>query len=257
MATLPRRERPILDPTKEGDIREKLGELAGNLLALEINTILKTSMTATKMPAYAHALLDIAGDYDAKLATLGAEARSAREPPLPEGQREASFQEFNDLRERAKRRICQLEKKPGDPQEATIALPDDVLPDAAINMLSRILDNSDQLKGLFLALEAREGAQRFTRTDAPSIRLLPNEAVMLRKIWELGTEQIAIQTVVYLDGDVITRLGPDLLLPSKRPLIEIHNSAVRTSTDLWHTLIEVLGSFMNSIGQLVFGRRST
>ena len=50
---------------------------------------------------------------------------------------------------------------------------------------------------------------------------------MIRKVWELGTEVIAMQTIVQVDGDVITRLNPTYMNEKRYPNLQTyHNEGV-------------------------------
>ncbi|MEP7126689.1 MAG: hypothetical protein ABJE95_37505 [Byssovorax sp.] len=84
---------------------------------------------------------------------------------------------------------------------------------------------------------------------------LPVDALLaLRKMREIGTRQIAMQTVIHVDGDVITRIHPDHAGPAGRELVVIHQAAVLTSTRSWQSLIGTLGAFLEGVGRLFFGR---
>lgn len=229
-------EQPAL---AEAGLRGQLERVAKNLFTLEVNTILKDGMTATRMPSSGHALIDIVNDYDTKLCELGSTS-------VPAATGCASFAVFDALRTRAK---AIYENAPG-------ARRTDLMYSAsALLMLCRIRDNSDQLKGVMTALSEREKRLvTFTRDDAPIVRLLPIEIMIVRKIWEIGTEEIAMQTVIQLDGDVVTRLQHLYAQQKDHPLVAIHNSAVSTAIGTWNHLVDTLGSFISGVAQLFLHR---
>jgi hypothetical protein len=88
------------------------------------------------------------------------------------------------------------------------------------------------------------------------MELLPDELVMLRKTWDIGLQQIVYQTVIQLDGDVITRIQSAFAEPNERNrhLLEIHTTAVATSTAFWKGLVDLIGSFLSGIVHLLPGK---
>jgi hypothetical protein len=236
------KQQPVRDASASGDeagLALQLRRVAKNLLALEVNTIFKENITATHVPSASHALIDIVNDYDATLRELGA---------APAGQTSgtASLAVFDELRVRAS---AIHEGDAGARREGVDYGPSTLL------MLCRIRDNCDQLKGIFQALEHREGAPPvFTRSAAPHVTLVPVEVMTIRKIWEIGTEEIAMQTVIQLDGDVVTRLQRAYARVKDDPVIAVHNSAVATSVGTWNRLVDTLGAFMSGAAHLFLGK---
>jgi hypothetical protein len=86
--------------------------------------------------------------------------------------------------------------------------------------------------------------------DAPAkpkpLRLAAPELVLIRKIWELGCEQIVMQTVVQLDGDVVTRLSADIESDQHQLIHRLHADGVRVATHSWQFLVETLVGFAKS-----------
>ena len=93
----------------------RLENLINDLFSLEVNTIIKQGMLATKMPNPAHALIDVAIDYSIALCRLGGE------PGTSEG--EASFRVFDDLRQGAARRARALQGLSEDKAIAKTQMP--------------------------------------------------------------------------------------------------------------------------------------
>ena len=85
-------------------------------------------------------------------------------------------------------------------------------------------------------------------TKDDQMALTDKQKVLIRKTWELGTEEVAIQTVIYLDGDVITRLQPRYYLEQdKQALIQIHNRSVETSITFWGNLVKLAETFVATL----------
>ncbi|MBE2221332.1 MAG: hypothetical protein IAF02_07315 [Anaerolineae bacterium] len=103
----------------------------------------------------------------------------------------------------------------------------------------------------------------YTRSDLVNkagIQPLPlrdSEMVMIRKVWELGTEVIAMQTIVQVDGDVITRLNPIYLDETTYPrLHDYHNKGVNIALEHWSSLVNVAKELIIATARGISGRLS-
>jgi hypothetical protein len=198
------------------EFRDKFGDVVRGLLSLEINTIIKPNMMATRMPSPAEAMHQVAAEYQGWL--------NERKPGVPPPPLSIQPEYFEQLRQHA--------DKLG--QQSGISRADAL-------MVARIAANSAQLRELHPKL----------MKDMPD----PDEVVQLRKIWEIGTEEIALQTVVYLDGDVVVRVRPEYASGDHAHLLAIHATAVRTSLSFWKSLTELVRTLFDTVWtQLTKGR---
>lgn len=223
----------------------RLENLITDLFSLEVNTIIKQGMLATKMPNPAHALIDVAIDYSIALCRLGGEPGNA------EG--EASFRVFDELREGAARRARALQGLSEDKAVAKTQMPKSLSDSAAADvlLLCRIRDTSDQLKDIFGKSPGGK-ATRFDRNSANDFQpeqlpLTDKQRLVLRKAWEIGTEEVVLQTSVTLDGDVVSRIRPDYAMPEKRGFIEAHQRGVDTSIAFWKALVNVVRAMFGRV----------
>jgi hypothetical protein len=215
----------------------RLESLVNDLFSLEVNTIVKHGMMATKMPNVAHALIDLAIDYAVTLKHLGASTEEVKG--------EASAEIFHALRELASAEAREAQGLPRDKELAKMSnqapkrLEDDEA--ARLLMLCRIRDTSDTLKALMPGGVSfnRDTANAFQPSQLP---LTDRQRLALRKAWEIGTEEVVLQTSVYLDGDVISRLRPDYALPEKQGFLDAHQRGVNTSIAFWKSLVDVVRS---------------
>jgi hypothetical protein len=224
------------------DLRKALQRVADNLFTLEVNTIIKDNIMGTNAPSTGHALIDIVQDYETKLRDLG-EATGAQSTSLPV----ASWAKFDELRDRAGRMY--------DGKPAALA-PGRSLLRPELLMLCRIRDNCDQIKSIFEEVKKRSpgGVLTFTRQQAPEVELLPEELMSIRKIWDIGTEEIVMQTVIQLGGDVVTRLHSAYTAERYQPLVRIHDGSVSISISTWNKLVETVGAFFEFAAHLALGR---
>ena len=251
-----------------------------DLLNIEVNTLLKSGMTGRKMPAIGHAFLDIYGGYDGWLNAYGVElneqwsrfrtsdgaekfrvetaaaGKSDRwwvivdeqlvdqlviAPPL-EGVANG-VELFEEMRNRA--RIAEemhrlLEGRRGY-----------MVRDGGDVMLKRIVRNCDQLKAILeraapdmTAELSRATATGFTNVDVDSIPR--DDLIMIRKAWDIGTEVVAMQTVVQLDGDIVTRLNSAYAADRHQPVRDLHRESVGSALEHWRYLVETLVTIVKS-----------
>jgi hypothetical protein len=251
-------------------------DLFDDLLTLEVNLILKSGMTARKMPDLPHALLDIFSAYDIWLCAfagrlneawtdfLKTDAANDLDPeklahelveeregkrvliagleatPLFDEKKPISANEFDTLRERA-RTADEMNR---------LLLHNRLMPDdGSASILKRIYRNCDQIKGILegrgtdrgrkaeLSKVGRDGVSRKTaaETDLP---LTADENLVIRKAWEVGVEEVVMQTVAQLDGDVVTRVQQARMAAADRPLHELHRSGIATALEHWQFLVK-------------------
>lgn len=83
-------------------------------------------------------------------------------------------------------------------------------------------------------------ADLVTRDNIEPLPLREQDLVLIRKVWELGTEVIAMQTLVQVDGDVITRINPNFMDETRYPkLQDYHNQALSVALKHWSDLVNV------------------
>lgn len=237
------------------ELRERLDQLTGDIFALEINTVIKPNMTVTPWPGAGDGLLDIASEYSEKLSELLEllEARASDDPTLvqahalragPANQSPVMLERFDALRARASMLCAALQDAVGVTRRHGGPTGD---LERGVWMAARIRENSDQIKGIVSRVGGAD--LRLTRDDPASAALdLPaRDMARVRKIWEIGVEEVVAQTVIHLDGDVVLRIQPDYAHPDKREVMQLHNTAVQTAVGFWQTLIGVIGAGLRFI----------
>lgn len=84
-----------------------------------------------------------------------------------------------------------------------------------------------------------EPRQGITRANAGGLEfdLSPEELLVIRKAWEVGTETILMQTVAQLDGDFVTRVQPAAPGTRDEGLQTLHRLSAAGALQHWQFLI--------------------
>ncbi|MDJ0666708.1 MAG: hypothetical protein QNJ61_05510 [Desulfobacterales bacterium] len=78
------------------------------------------------------------------------------------------------------------------------------------------------------------------------LNLSPSQILRLRKAWDLGTEEIVMQTIIDIEGDVTTRIMRSFAQSPEQTVLNIHNQAVLTSTNMWKSLVKTVADMVGS-----------
>ena len=234
-------------------------EFFSDLTQLEINTIVKADMTARKMPAPGLALCEIAFTYWRTLKDIEKKIK----PGQKMGNDEEDDKIFEPSKDRTKNRIkngiCTftvLGNRAGKYAEQTSRQ------DGESIILYRIEQNSERIiqilksQALYSEPEYRMGytaekLKNLTSADKPLFGpqdFKPADMTAIRRIWDVGTETIALQTFVSLDGDVRTRVSQKYAKPEHAHMLEIHRAGMTTALATWGLLISTVVGLLGSLG---------
>ncbi len=228
-------------------LKDQFKNFFDDLLKLEINTIVKDCITGNKMSGARLGLIKIAKKYNRKLGLLDPDLKLGDEVLI------GSPESYKEIYKKVTKKINSYKelKNPTEDDNANMWL------------LYRIKDTSKKILKMFCDLRKRapaifekiEDDKSFWNEDQNNreIRLdfTTDELVIIRKAWELGTEEIAIQTVIQLDGDVTTRIQTKYAKKMYSGLNEVHNQGVATSIKFWKTLVGLVKDLVGSIFKLV------
>lgn len=213
-----------------------------DLCTLQINTIIKSQITGGTMPAIRFALYDVAKCYANKLIALGADPDEVKPGNTVIG----GYSRFELYRTVTKKLLAQLAE----------ADPDNI---HDMNMLQRIKNNSNRLKAMLTGTDdtdrnefSNQQIAEKTHAGMAELALNRDDYITLRKYWELGTEEIAIQTVVQLDGDVTTRIQPQFATEQSLTIHKLHQASVNLSYQYWKGLIELVGELFDTVLSAIF-----
>ncbi len=93
---------------------------------------------------------------------------------------------------------------------------------------------------------------------AAELPLTPDTLSMLYKAYEIGTEQIVLQTVIQIEGDVTSYITPTYLnLPDKAKeiVMGVHNRSIVTSTQFWSSLFTTVVNLAGRSFNQIFGKK--
>jgi hypothetical protein len=83
-------------------------------------------------------------------------------------------------------------------------------------------------------------------------RLDAEDAIRVRKIWEVGVERIVAQTVIQIDGDVITRIQEGLSDQQVQSLMQVQRSGIDTGVRYWSTLLDIAERLIDGLASKLF-----
>jgi hypothetical protein len=239
---------------------------ARSLLNIEVNTIVRDTMTAELAPPAPHAILDIAGEYALELTGIGVDLGSffakgaepetvavawVADPDFDSALLTVSVETFDALRWAAKKANANRGPKA------------DRIDSYHWGILQRICNNGDTVKEILkrlidTELKAYKGLNRAALVGMPIQKkdyALPVEDLLsLQKIWDVGTEIIVAQTVVHITGDVMTRVQDQLRTPQGQALFGIHQQSVDVSVSSWRFLLDAIGQIAGKVVADLFGR---
>lgn len=250
--------------------------IVDDLLSLEINIILKRGMTARKMPEPPHALLDVIGAYDTYLCQAGnrlnpvweangmppVQVRPSREtvrPQSPNRQTDPSTGRLTDLLRTASvpdvisEDIFDNLRERAVEAEAVyrrLVVEQWLVDDEMGVILTRIYRNCDQVKAMLSRPELQSVLAEGVNRDSAGALVLPlesHEIVAVRKIWEIGTESVVMQTIAQLDGDIVTRIQRGREAAAHKPLHELHREAVASALEHWQFLAQTVATFLSTV----------
>jgi hypothetical protein len=223
-----------------------MSSFKNDLLNLEINTIVKDRIGALKMPAPLKALEDIFYEYDEKIKEINKTIQAFSFSGLIYSY---NVEEKNDI-EGDKLKVYLIEVK-----NKAIALESQLKSDGLNESQSSVFmdDNSNKidnmrshLRRIITNIKQIENLKSY-RNILNNNLINKKDLVQLRKIWEIGTEDIVMQTVIQIDGDVVTRIIPEYATNENSALHKFHELGVNVSLKYWGSLIELARKLLGTV----------
>ncbi|MCS6967703.1 MAG: hypothetical protein RMJ44_00740 [Cytophagales bacterium] len=92
---------------------------------------------------------------------------------------------------------------------------------------------------------------------ADDLPFLPDMLAMIYKAYQIGTEQIVLQTVIQVEGDITSYITPQYInMPDniKEVVMNVHNRAISLSTQFWNTLFSTVMNLAGKSFNQIFTR---
>ncbi|MBL4708735.1 MAG: hypothetical protein JKY48_09900 [Flavobacteriales bacterium] len=91
--------------------------------------------------------------------------------------------------------------------------------------------------------------------DGNDLKLDLREIMMIKKAWDIGVEEIMLQTIVGIDGDVTTRILERFAKDPDKTVLDLHNEGLKTSINFWYRMVDTVTTIVGSaIGTLLSGK---
>jgi len=268
---------------------------AYDLLNIEINTIVKADMSAIKMPSSIRlALYELSTEYHNTLEDLGKlEKYEIRKPSYWEYAGIRSFEELQErardgvqMFENKLREITETDEEELNKMRKKIKILERIqfqsnqIVDIFKDLEGRLItDKTKDLPGYRIPPELikkdelekikkeERAAPHFEsekwnndiRTDRmyriDDLDLTTDQIARIRKAWEIGTEQIVMQTVIQLDGDITTRISENFAKNPNQTILKIHNDSIATSTGFWTSLFKAFAEITGETFKTILGMK--
>lgn len=250
--------------------------IAENLLTLEVNTIIKANMMATTMPSnHREAMLEISKDYHLALVEL-----DCREPIIWTSGGVMAFLELRSRAIQGSKTINDVKHLLTD-EDRQLYIEKQVILNRIQSQSEQIIsmfvslakalkidfdlqtyiksmndkantlakEQNTTVEELYKIYDLYDGENcawnndlpRSKMQDIPDLELTPSQMTLIRKIWEIGTEQVVLQTVIHADGDITSRISERLLQKPNPVLFQIHHESVQGAVGFWTNMVETIG----------------
>jgi hypothetical protein len=73
------------------------------------------------------------------------------------------------------------------------------------------------------------------------------DRVMIKRLYDLGTERIVMQTRFGIDGDVVTRIEENFANRPKQIVLDLHEEHTNLSLKYWQSLVSVAKSLLSDL----------
>lgn len=248
-------------------LEELIGSTIYDLTHLEINTIIKEEMSASKAPASPRLILqDLSKKFHFKLIELGTQygqcfdVSGSEAEALFRGQKRyegSGYNSFKELSQRAEDAGKLLSDKF---KMVSQHFPEDTI-NADIKMLLRIKTISDDVRRILKNVDTQKDEQAdgepiyhfddtktidnfrvLNTSDAKDqeLNLDLRQLLLIKKANDIGTEKVVLQTIIGIDGDVTTRISRAFADKPINYINNMHHEAIGISVKFWDSLVNVV-----------------
>lgn len=116
--------------------------------------------------------------------------------------------------------------------------------------------NNEVLQGpadsaVWVPMELRPKEYR-DRRNLPPLELDTASKALLDLAFDLGVDEVAMQTTLTLSGDITNHISPHLPPEERALLLEMHKRSVENGLSYWTSLIEAVTAFLSNLLGLIF-----
>ena len=262
-------ENKVQRPSSDG--QTGFERIAIDLLNLEINTIVKGDLTARKMPPAPMAVAEILTEYywflveinhvfentevEERLRNLGPETRENGSEAARDLR--AAVRQLRNLIEDSGR--APPAGQSGAGTETRRAWDKSFILDRINLTLCELIPILERLERQSSGVWGVTRDALYANAEAAKRLVVPSDDVtFIRKAWEIGVEEVAIQSVIQLDGDVVTRVSPRHAGADSGALHTMHLSSCRMGIEMWQALAnlvrELIGGALSTLARFFGGR---
>lgn len=264
---------------RKGKLEETISSTLYDLTHLEINTIIKDEMIASKAPSSPRLLLhDLAKKYHFELVRLGEFYKKYLPAPEiktnnlfrgNETKKGSGYESFKELRIQAANSYKLIMDNWG-----TIGIEADQI-ESDLKMLQRIETISNDIMSILKITDTAkittkkddeiyhfddpETMRKFRTMHSQDAKQLELELdlrqlLVIKKANDIGTEKVVMQTIIGMDGDVTTRISKQFADQPIPFINEIHNDAIRISVKFWENLVNIVVKLGENIIKSILGK---
>jgi hypothetical protein len=85
--------------------------------------------------------------------------------------------------------------------------------------------------------------------DQFKLTINSRDKVRIRRLFDLGTERIVLQTRFGIDGDVVTRIEENFAMKPHQVVLKLHEEHTNLSLKYWQSLVNIVVEFVKQIGK--------
>jgi hypothetical protein len=243
-----KRKKPSQDETENEEQKAStISKLLDDITTLEINTIIKDGMTAAHQPeSIEDTLRQLFVDYIRRMNLIINKYGFKDEFNFSESKTVESFhRKLKDFRKFL---------LPGDTKPETRIDENDYI--RLLRMLSfceylELKSERNDPKNCIKIKPYAEGLGDniyvLDMSDSGQYRLIMDvrDRVKIKRMYDLGLENIVLQTRFGLDGDVVTRIGKDFADHPQEVVLKIHDNQTNLTVNYWKSLVTLVKDFVS------------
>lgn len=221
-----------------------IGNLLNDLTHLEVNTIIKDGMTSAPPPTNPLELLgELLERYKAKLAVILSKTEDIEVTFNVEGC--YSYAQLYSLLNDISAYVDSLSIRFEERYYILI-----LRMKSFCRYIERISNDKEGIE-----IERKDGQRHIenvyetdlTKFDAFNVDLATDDLIKIRRFFDLGTEDIVMQTRFGIDGDIVSRIQREFANSPRQLVVDLHEKHTNMSLNYWKSLISLVNDLIQGI----------